>query len=70
MLCAVEHKCHDLGGTVLHCRGYSAYCAGHVSYSYSGVVMIIHDKFSPQIVHNDLYGRFLVMEINYFDMLI
>ena len=28
VLCAVEHKCHDLAGSVLHLHGYSAYYAG------------------------------------------
>ena len=32
--------------------------------------MIIRDLFCPHIVYNDPYGRFLVMEVKYFDELI
>ena len=34
--------------------------AGHFSNHYSGVVLIVRDKYYPQLVHN---GRFLVLEI-------
>ena len=34
------------------------------------MVMIIHDSFCPHIDYNDPYGRFLVMEVKYFEDLI
>ena len=33
-------------------------------------IMIIRDLFCPHIVYNDPYGRFLVMEVKYFEDLI
>ena len=66
VLCAVEHKCHELAGSTVHLRGYSSFYAGHRNNHYSGVVLIVRDKYYPQVVHNDPYGRFLVLEITFF----
>ena len=40
--------------------------AGNLNNHYSGVVLIVRDKYYPQVVHNDPYGRFLVLEITFF----
>ena len=41
VLCAVEHKCHDLARSVnLHLNGHFAYYAGQLSHHYLGVVII------------------------------
>ena len=45
VLCAIEHKCHDLAGSALHLCGYSAYSANQLSHHYLGVIMIIRDLF-------------------------
>ena len=66
VVCAVEHKCHDLSGSILHLRGYSTYYAGCLSFHYSGVVMVIRDTLCPQMVFNDPSERFMIMEITYF----
>ena len=66
VLCAVEHKCHELAGSTVHLRGYSSFYAGNLNNHYSGVVLIVRDKYYPQVVHNDPYGRFLVLEITFF----
>ena len=67
---AVEHKCHDLARSVTHWHGYSIYYVGPLSHQYSGVVMIIQVQFCPQLVYNDPYRHFLVMEITYFGVVI
>ena len=68
VLCAVEHKCHELAGSTVHLRGYLSFYAGNLNNHYSGVVYrsIVQDKYYPQVVHNDPYGRFLVLEIAFF----
>ena len=54
VLCAVEHKCHELAGSTVHLRGYSSFYAGHINNHYSGVVLIVRDKYyGPQVVHDD-----------------
>ena len=55
ILCAVEHKCHELAGSTVHLRGYSSFYAGYLNNHYSGVVLIVRDKYYPQVVHNDPY---------------
>ena len=44
----------------VHLHGYLSFYAGHLNNHYSGVVLIVRDKYYPQVVHNDPYGRFLV----------
>ena len=66
LLCEVEHKCHELAGSTVHLRGYSSFYAGNLNNHYSGVVLIVQDKYYPQVVHYDPYGRFLVLEITFF----
>ena len=70
VLCAVEHKCYDLAGSMLHLRGYSTYYACQLSHHYLDVVIIIRVLFCLYIVYNDPYGRFLVIEVKYFEVLI
>ena len=65
VLCVVEHTCHELAGSIVHLRGYSSFYAGYLNNHYSGVVLIMRDKYYPQVVHNDPYGRFLVLEITF-----
>ena len=58
VLCALQHDCHDLAGSVLHLYGYSAYYARQLLHHYSGVAKIIHDLICPNIFYNDHMGVF------------
>ena len=69
VLCAVEHKCHELAASIVHLRGYSSLYARHLNNHYLGAVLIVRDKYYPQVVHNYPYRRFLVLKITFFGRL-
>ncbi len=70
VLCAVEHKAHANAGLVTCSHGYTLCYAGKDPGSYSGIVMFIRTHYNPQIILNDDFGRYMVVQIAYEGQLI
>ncbi|MCO5602437.1 hypothetical protein L7F22_056569 [Adiantum nelumboides] len=64
----VEHKQHAHAGSGFVHRDFHVFFSGLPS-TQSGVMMIVHDRFRPSVVHGDVHGRFLVVEITYEELL-
>lgn len=69
VLCAVEHKQHAQAGSGFEHRDFHVFFNGLHSTN-SGVMMIVHDRFRPSVVHRDVHGRFLIVEITYEEQLL
>ncbi|MCO5562139.1 hypothetical protein L7F22_015765 [Adiantum nelumboides] len=65
----VEHKQHAHAGSGFVHRDFHVFFSGLPS-TQSRVMMIVHDRFRPSVVHRDVHGRFLVVEITYEEQLL
>ncbi|MCO5566956.1 hypothetical protein L7F22_020639 [Adiantum nelumboides] len=65
----VEHKQHAHAGSGFVHRDFHVFFTGLPS-TQSGVMMIVHDRFCLSVVHRDVHGRFLVVEITYEEQLL
>jgi exonuclease III len=65
VLCTVEHKAHANAGLLTCSHGYTLCYAGKDPGSYSGIIMFIRTHYNPQIILNDDFGRYMVVQIAY-----
>jgi exonuclease III len=64
-LCAIKHKDHSKSESSIQHNGYHVCYAGVNGELYLGVILIVKNSLQPVVVQSDIYGRYIVVEVNF-----